>query len=404
VSEATVDIDDAAELDAVEAVEAVEELPLEEEAAVPVKKEPPPPPEECPPCKAGSPAWMATFADMATLLMAFFVLILSFAHVNVPKYKEVAGAMKTKFGVQTIAAVIEAPTARNIVAMNYKSARTEPTAMETIEEQKTDEEPKDVELRNDVGAGQSTTNATLEEVKEELAQEIADGSVSVAIENGAVTVRTNDSLAPGAPGQLDQEIIQVLSKVASVQTKVDGLVKVVGTAFQSSDADSNGASRAGGRSAEQIRLDGIDDQYRQIRANLSTEISQGLAEVERDGDLIIIRLAERGSFASGLALLQPSFERLLDNVGASLVGTTGLIQIEGHTDNVPLAFGSRYRDNWDLSSARSASVADYLLGEEYVPPGNMVVMGLADTQPIASNDSALGRASNRRIEIVVKGD
>ncbi|MDA7692555.1 OmpA family protein [Gammaproteobacteria bacterium] len=403
MSEATIDIDDAAELDAVEAVEAVEELPLKEEAAVPVKKDPPPP-QECPPCKAGSPPWMATFADMATLLMAFFVLILSFAHVNVPKYKEVAGAMKTKFGVQTIAAVIEAPTARNIVAMNYKSARTEPTAMETIEEQKTDEEPKDVELRNDVGAGQSTTNATLEEVKEELAQEIADGSVSVAIENGAVTVRTNDSLAPGAPGQLDQEIIQVLSKVASVQTKVDGLVKVVGTAFQSSDADSNGASRAGGRSAEQIRLDGIDDQYRQIRANLSTEISQGLAEVERDGDLIIIRLAERGSFASGLALLQPSFERLLDNVGASLVGTTGLIQIEGHTDNVPLAFGNRYRDNWDLSSARSASVADYLLGEEYVPPGNMVVMGLADTQPIASNDSALGRASNRRIEIVVKGD
>ena len=403
MSEATIDIDDAAELDAVEAVEAVEELPLKEEAAVPVKKDPPPP-QECPPCKAGSPPWMATFADMATLLMAFFVLILSFAHVNVPKYKEVAGAMKTKFGVQTIAAVIEAPTARNIVAMNYKSARTEPTAMETIEEQKTDEEPKDVELRNDVGAGQSTTNATLEEVKEELAQEIADGSVSVAIENGAVTVRTNDSLAPGSPGQLDQEIIQVLSKVASVQTKVDGLVKVVGTAFQSSDADSNGASRAGGRSAEQIRLDGIDDQYRQIRANLSTEISQGLAEVERDGDLIIIRLAERGSFASGLALLQPSFERLLDNVGASLVGTTGLIQIEGHTDNVPLAFGSRYRDNWDLSSARSASVADYLLGEEYVPPGNMVVMGLADTQPIASNDSALGRASNRRIEIVVKGD
>ena len=403
MSEATIDIDDAAELDAVEAVEAVEELPLKEEAAVPVKKDPPPP-QECPPCKAGSPAWMATFADMATLLMAFFVLILSFSHVNVPKYKEVAGAMKTKFGVQTIAAIIEAPTARNIVAMNYKSARTEPTAMDTIEEQKTDEEPKDVELRNDVGAGQSTTNATLEEVKEELAQEIADGSVSVAIENGAVTVRTNDSLAPGAPGQLDQEIIQVLSKVASVQTKVDGLVKVVGTAFQSSDADSNGASRAGGRSAEQIRLDGIDDQYRQIRANLSTEISQGLAEVERDGDLIIIRLAERGSFASGLALLQPSFERLLDNVGASLVGTTGLIQIEGHTDNVPLAFGSRYRDNWDLSSARSASVADYLLGEEYVPPGNMVVMGLADTQPIASNDSALGRASNRRIEIVVKGD
>jgi len=42
--------------------------------------------EECAPCKGGAPAWMATFADMATLLMAFFVLILSFAEMNVPKY------------------------------------------------------------------------------------------------------------------------------------------------------------------------------------------------------------------------------------------------------------------------------------------------------------------------------
>ena len=47
--------------------------------------------EECPPCEVGAPAWMATFADMATLLMAFFVLILSFASVNVPKFEQIAG-------------------------------------------------------------------------------------------------------------------------------------------------------------------------------------------------------------------------------------------------------------------------------------------------------------------------
>jgi len=53
-----------------------------------------PPPEECPPCKSGAPAWMATFADMATLLMAFFVLILSFAEMNVPKFKQISGSLK----------------------------------------------------------------------------------------------------------------------------------------------------------------------------------------------------------------------------------------------------------------------------------------------------------------------
>ena len=65
--------------------------------------DPPPPkepkPEECPECPGGSPAWMATFADMATLLMAFFVLLLSFANVNVPKFQQVSGSLAIAFGV-----------------------------------------------------------------------------------------------------------------------------------------------------------------------------------------------------------------------------------------------------------------------------------------------------------------
>ena len=60
--------------------------------------------EECPKCPpAGAPAWMATFADMATLLMAFFVLILSFAEFNVPKFKQISGSLKNAFGVQSSA-------------------------------------------------------------------------------------------------------------------------------------------------------------------------------------------------------------------------------------------------------------------------------------------------------------
>ena len=64
---------------------------------------------DCPECKSGAPAWMATFADMATLLMAFFVLILSFAHMNVPKFKNVSGSMKSTFGVQRSVPVVEPP-------------------------------------------------------------------------------------------------------------------------------------------------------------------------------------------------------------------------------------------------------------------------------------------------------
>ena len=89
--------------------------------------------EDCPPCNKGSPAWMATFADMATLLMAFFVLILSFAHVNVPKYKEVSGSMRSRFGVQVTVPIVEAPTADNVVMQQYRQSRTQPTAADVVE-------------------------------------------------------------------------------------------------------------------------------------------------------------------------------------------------------------------------------------------------------------------------------
>ena len=61
--------------------------------------------DECPP--KGAPAWMATFADMATLLMAFFVLILSFAEFNVPKFKQISGSLKNAFGVQRVIPVVD---------------------------------------------------------------------------------------------------------------------------------------------------------------------------------------------------------------------------------------------------------------------------------------------------------
>ena len=71
-------------------------------------------PKECPKCEAGAPAWMATFADMATLLMAFFVLILSFAEFNVPKFKQISGSLKNAFGVQRLVPVVEQPKGTTI--------------------------------------------------------------------------------------------------------------------------------------------------------------------------------------------------------------------------------------------------------------------------------------------------
>ncbi|MEC8099648.1 MAG: flagellar motor protein MotB, partial [Pseudomonadota bacterium] len=76
--------------------------------------------DDCPKCPPkGAPAWMATFADMATLLMAFFVLILSFAEFNVPKFKQISGSLKNAFGIQRMVPVVEQPKGTTILSLNF---------------------------------------------------------------------------------------------------------------------------------------------------------------------------------------------------------------------------------------------------------------------------------------------
>jgi len=351
---------------------------------------------ECPPCKKGSPPWMATFADMATLLMAFFVLILSFSHVNVPRYKEVSGSMRSRFGVQELVPIVEAPTADNMVATQYRQMVTDTTAANVLEEQRTrEEQSEEDELDIDDGPGESKTNAQ-EEVEQVLAKEIAEGKVLVSVVDGTVII---DAIEPNDlednTGKINQDTILLLAKISTIQSDADSLVRVQGAQFTSSAKSNIDQPNSGGISSQ------AEDQLSQIRANLSNEINLGLAEVFQDGELIIIRLTDRGGFESGSARLKADFTSLLNSVGDSLAGASGLIQIEGHTDNVAMSFGNRYRNNWDLSSARAASVADYLQEGGSISPGSMVVKGFADTKPIASNDSATGRSQNRRIEVVV---
>ena len=376
--------------------ESVESEDLEStEVPVEPEEQEPEEPIECEPCKSGSPAWMATFADMATLLMAFFVLILSFAHVNVPKYKEVSGSMRSRFGVQVLVPIVEAPTADNIVATQYRQQATEPTAANVLEEQRSrEEQPQDEELDTDDGVGESTTNAR--EIEEILREEIAEGRVELSVEDGTVVIEALDqNELTEATGKISEDTILLLAKISTIQSDSDSLVRVEGAQFVSSGQSNVDQSEFGGASQRS------EDQLEQIRSNLSEEITQGLAEVFRDGESIIIRLTDQSGFESGSANLRANFTSLLDSVGDSLAGASGLIQIEGHTDNVAMSFGNRYRNNWDLSSARAASVADYLQDGGSIAPGSMVIKGFADTRPIASNDTATGRSENRRIEVVV---
>jgi len=102
---------------------------------------------DCPKCPPpGAPAWMATFADMATLLMAFFVLILSFAEFNVPKFKQISGSLREAFGVQKVVPVVEQPKGTTVISLNFSPNPT-PAVTETLRQQTTELQKPELELQ-----------------------------------------------------------------------------------------------------------------------------------------------------------------------------------------------------------------------------------------------------------------
>lgn len=139
----------------------------------------------------------------------------------------------------------------------------------------------------------------------------------------------------------------------------------------------------------------------ELADKLKERIANGELELETRGRQIIIRIREKGSFESGTATLAPDYYDVIDEVRAVLMLKPGRIQVQGHTDNVPIR-SSRFRSNWDLSAMRAASVASQLLRGNYLNPRRFEVSGFADTRPLVSNDTPANRARNRRVEIVIR--
>lgn len=138
-----------------------------------------------------------------------------------------------------------------------------------------------------------------------------------------------------------------------------------------------------------------------LAERLQPQIASGQLEIETRARQIIIRIREQGSFQSGSATLAEDYYDVLDEVRAVLMLQPGSIQVQGHTDDVPIN-SPRFRSNWELSTARAVSVAHQLMRGDYIDESRFEVSGYADTRPLAPNDSSANRARNRRVEIVVQ--
>ena len=139
----------------------------------------------------------------------------------------------------------------------------------------------------------------------------------------------------------------------------------------------------------------------ELRVALKEEIGEGLVEIERDKDKVIITVGAGGAFGSGSAKLTAKAKAIMDRIASVNVDGNSNIVVSGHTDNVPLIFGSDYRDNWDLAAARAASVVQAFEATGKITASRMQAISYGESQPIESNDNADGRSRNRRIEIEI---
>ena len=141
-----------------------------------------------------------------------------------------------------------------------------------------------------------------------------------------------------------------------------------------------------------------------VASGLAKELTEaiGSAEVEvaDTGGASVIALRSDKLFAPGSARLDAALHPVILRVADALNRVPGTVVVTGHTDDVPIRT-ARYPSNWELSTERARSVVG-LMGLRMKEPARLRAEGLADSEPVAPNDSASNRARNRRVSIVLK--
>jgi chemotaxis protein MotB len=362
--------------------------------------------EECPKCPpVGAPAWMATFADMATLLMAFFVLILSFAEFNVPKFKQISGSLRNAFGVQKIVPIVEQPKGTTVLSLNFSPSPAKSVTNE-MTQQTTNVNQPDLEQQNKNKDGDGEAQNDAEDVVKALEEAIARGDIEVQTlgDNVVVNFTPTEAEEKDLP-QLLQKTLNAIEKAKKAAGKSDQDVLfggLEGTLQQLAKAANDAAEKSNRDAESQAQAEAKAEMAEdELKVALRQEIDKGLVAVERDEDKVIVTVGAGGAFASGSAELTNEAIEIMDQIASVNAEGKSEITVSGHTDDVPLIFGSRYRDNWDLAAARSASVVQALSSDGLISNGRLEAISYGESRPVETNDTASGRAKNRRIEIEI---
>ena len=184
--------------------------------------------------KAGIPAWVVTFADLMSLLMCFFVLLLSFSEIDAQKFKQIAGELSKAFGVQREVPVLEIPMGTSPIFDKFSPAPPEPTVLNEVKQTTTEKQPELETLKSptDVAveaAIQEEIDNTLEQVQSVLEPAIKDGRVNVSLEQQRIVIRVEEKGAfPSGSADLTWEFEGLLLEMADILVEIPGKLTIEG--------------------------------------------------------------------------------------------------------------------------------------------------------------------------------
>jgi chemotaxis protein MotB len=186
---------------------------------------------DCPP--EGLPAYMGTFADLMSLLMCFFVLLLSFAEMDALKYKMVVKSLDDAFGVQREVAANAIPKGTSIIAQEFSPGEPRPTPLKEVRQDTIDETRDALKIKmdaEDVAKQQAKDIAEeAEKFKQALEGEIAQGLIDVETESNRIVIRIREKGSfPSGDARLNKAFIPIVDKIREVLAKTDGKIAVAG--------------------------------------------------------------------------------------------------------------------------------------------------------------------------------
>ena len=176
----------------------------------------------------GVPAWVMTFADLMTLLMCFFVLLLAFSEMDAAKFKELSGSVKQAFGVQSEIEARTIPKGTSVIAREFSPGKPQPTMINEIRQFTVDSNKNTLEFDED-DQDKEELEREAERIRQALTEEIEAGSVAVVTDEERVIIHILEKASfSSGDNRVRDSFRPTLTKIADLLTESKGRIDVAG--------------------------------------------------------------------------------------------------------------------------------------------------------------------------------